>query len=532
MSFATQDGMSTISGEGAHRGITARYIGIGSSVTVTIDRFIITEGQSDNGGGIYANFANINVSNSVISDNTAEFSGGGIDLYSGTPEHIAVITNSVISNNKSGIKGGGISNSFGSLSIINSTISGNSAQDGGGLWGSASLSNVTITNNAASSLGGGIYAANGSFKNTIIAGNIGPTSSPDCLNYLTSQGYNLIGNATGCLIVGDTTGNITGVDAGLFTLFGLPAYHPLRADSPAIDAGNPAGCTDNLNVLLATDQRGSARSLDGDSDASFICDIGAYEFDPANPITITQKFLPFTALNYCPDLFDTFGNSASGWPIGEDDLVRYGYLNCEYQVFSKSDQYLYLFRAPGCTRQNYVVEMDARWEGAPGSSYGLIFGLSGDFSPYYLFDMNTDFQLFRLLRIDPGGFATIAPVTSSSAIYPGTATNHLKATRNGTAVTLEVNGTVLGTWYDGAVTGLTYAGLMSAPYVGSPTSDARFDNFRITGLPSTAAAVSVMSNTATPTSGSNIVPTHRRSPLADLAQWTENSSLQGKSVER
>jgi uncharacterized repeat protein (TIGR01451 family) len=248
--------------------------------------------------------------------------------------------------------------------------------------------------------------------------------------------------------------------------------------------------------------------------------------------SIAHVYLPITSRNYCPDLFDTFGNAASSWPIGEDDLVRYGYLNGEYQVFSKSDQYLYLFRAPGCTRQNYTVEMDARWEGAPGSSYGLIFGLNGDFREYYLFDMNTDFQLFRLLRIDPGGVATIVPVTSSSAIYPGTTINHIKATRNGTAITLEVNGTFLGNWYDAVVTGLTYAGLMSAPYIGSPTSDARFDNFRITGLPSTAAAISVMSNPATSVNGSNVTVTHRSSPLADLAQWAEDSSPQTKGEER
>ena len=43
--------------------------------------------------------------------------------------------------------------------------------------------------------------------------------------------------------------------------------------SPAIDAGNPAGCTDFDGVLLTGDQRGQQRPVPVDS----ACDMGAYE---------------------------------------------------------------------------------------------------------------------------------------------------------------------------------------------------------------------------------------------------------------
>jgi len=46
-------------------------------------------------------------------------------------------------------------------------------------------------------------------------------------------------------------------------------------DSPAIDAGNPAGCTDHQGNLLATDQRGAPRAGR--------CDIGAYEYTIPGP---------------------------------------------------------------------------------------------------------------------------------------------------------------------------------------------------------------------------------------------------------
>ena len=75
------------------------------------------------------------------------------------------------------------------------------------------------------------------------------------------------------------------------------------------------------------------------------------------------------------------------------------------------------------------------------------------------------------------------PVTGAPAINGGTASNHLKVTRYGTGITLEVNGTVLGTWYDGTIGGLTGAGLVTNPYNDTPVSDARFDNFSMSALP-------------------------------------------------
>jgi len=103
------------------------------------------------------------------------------------------------------------------------------------------------------------------------------------------------------------------------------------------------------------------------------------------------------ARDYCPAFFDDFSNPSSGWSVGEDDFVRVEYLGGEYRVLSKNGDYIYLFRAPACPRQNYTVEMDARWVGGTGDSYGLLFGITGNFSQYYMFDMNTDYRMFRLL---------------------------------------------------------------------------------------------------------------------------------------
>ena len=58
-----------------------------------------------------------------------------------------------------------------------------------------------------------------------------------------------------------------------------PPSNALREGSPAIDTGNPSGCTDDSSTL-STDQRGTGydRTVDGNSDGTAVCDIGAYEY--------------------------------------------------------------------------------------------------------------------------------------------------------------------------------------------------------------------------------------------------------------
>jgi uncharacterized repeat protein (TIGR01451 family) len=153
----------TIQGPGA-RSVTVvrdtsapefRIFHIGNSnYDVTIDGLTISNGKVNSGfglgGGLFnESTGNVQITNSTISGNTA-FSGGGI--FNLGP---MVIRDSTISGNTAqGGEGGGIDSEGGPFHLINSTLSGNSADtDGGGLLNcdssTAFLTNVTITNNRA-----------------------------------------------------------------------------------------------------------------------------------------------------------------------------------------------------------------------------------------------------------------------------------------------------------------------------------------------------------------------------------------------
>jgi CSLREA domain-containing protein len=265
---------------------------VASALTLTNSRVTNTTGSA----GVWVNSGSITLNDARIDNNT----GGGVHVGTGT----ATISSSTIANNTNDGSGGGIS-SNGTLTVVNSTISGNSAAfHGGGIFssGTASLYSVTIASNTADSDGsngdgGGVYVnaiATGELtaRNSIIAGNSDGSGVGlqhlDCSGELTSAGYNLIEDTTGCVITGDTTGQLTGVGANLGPLQnngGRTLTHALLAGSPAINGGAPIRqCVDQDSNPLTLDQRGYLRNA--------LCDIGAYEYDSVGPPTPTATRTP------------------------------------------------------------------------------------------------------------------------------------------------------------------------------------------------------------------------------------------------
>jgi uncharacterized repeat protein (TIGR01451 family) len=264
-----------------------------ASASVTIANSQITGNTTTSlgGGGIaILSASDFSLSNTEISANHADSGVGGGILFQTVPT--VTILNSSISNNQSS-EGGGLEGLTATLQITNSTISGNQATGNfGGIFINASisaiLSNVTISSNKANSdgvgggAGGGIDNGGGPppvLKNSIIFGNTDDGTAPDCEGTFSSGGFNFIGDLTGSNFPLGNTDDQIGPDPllqGLANNGGPTPTMALGTGSPAIDGGNPAGCTDGNGAPLTTDQRGQTRPIGAH------CDVGAFEAGSAD----------------------------------------------------------------------------------------------------------------------------------------------------------------------------------------------------------------------------------------------------------
>jgi parallel beta-helix repeat protein len=132
---------------------------IGSAAAPTLNSNRIISNSADDGGGIFNDGGTVTLTDSTLSGNTAYFSGGGIKNDNGG---MMTLTNSTINDNSATtVDGGGIDN-LGMAQLASSTVSGNSAgHDGGGIdnWtdSTVELTNSIISGNTAGNDGGGIF---------------------------------------------------------------------------------------------------------------------------------------------------------------------------------------------------------------------------------------------------------------------------------------------------------------------------------------------------------------------------------------
>ncbi len=306
-----------------------------NGTTLTIDNSEITNNIANSGGGIVLSHENdvVTITHSLISGNAADHVdafgrapsnnfGGGILNYNGT----LTIQDSTISHNSvSGTGGGGVSNgSDGGIdavtTISNTTIVNNTAEtgSGGGLYNGGqtlTIVNSTFSGNTASTAGGVYYTYhNPSISSTAtiaystIASNTASINGANLMvsgqnATLTTTASIVAGSSTGCYILNDGTlvdggYNIdSGSSCGFTHTTSLSQSNPLLeplmdnggdtatqaipTTSPAFDAipNGTAGC----GTTVTADQRGMARpQLDG-------CDIGAFEYDGVRYLLTVSK---------------------------------------------------------------------------------------------------------------------------------------------------------------------------------------------------------------------------------------------------
>ncbi len=309
----------------------------GVETTHLIDSAIVGN-FANNGGGIDNTGGSVTVLRSTIANNLAATFGGGIANTGGSVGDTIEVISSTVSGNSAidGGFGGGIANTgsaAGAVRVVDSTLSGNTAGAGGAIYnvnaagggaktGTVTIVDSTVYSNTASGSGisgggaiynagslaviastiysntagsgGGVYMFSGTaaLTDTILAGNTARGGSgPDCSGTLTSGGYNLLGDNSGC--AGPVNGQ-NGDQVGTPSAPIDPTLGPLRDNggptltlallpgSPAIDAIPSGACA------VATDQRGVKRPADGGTgkmaNGQPYCDVGAFELAATGPV--------------------------------------------------------------------------------------------------------------------------------------------------------------------------------------------------------------------------------------------------------
>jgi len=193
---------------------THRVFTVLANVTAELRRLTVSGGAQSYfvGGGILNRGTATLVRCTVSGNMTEEMGGGGIT--NGDPGHDGELTiiDSTISGNTAPVAGG-VSNWHGSMTVINTTVSGNT---GGGLgndfWGTATVTNSTVSGNIGG-WGGGVdnfgsltlvhttVSDNFTDFNVVVRGIANLSESPvtlvnsvvdgDCFGNINSNGYNI-----------------------------------------------------------------------------------------------------------------------------------------------------------------------------------------------------------------------------------------------------------------------------------------------------------------------------------------------------
>ena len=322
-----------------------RHLSVDAPATLTLSGMRFTRGNpgaSADGGAILVNQGTLNANDIVIEDSTANAGGciynnGSLDLtrvrLSGCRANFsaglfnaagrtATIRDSRIENHIATGPGGGISNpagatlvlmqvsvsgnqatigaglnSYGTVTLTNTTFSGNTAVNGGAMYlgglGTTTLTHATVTANTAQ-LNGGIAAefdAVVNLQGSLIAGNTRTVDqAPDAGGNFTSFGHNLIGDTFATVFRPNSpslVGNLLDVPARLAALAdngGSTLTHAPLHDSPIIDAAGPGSAVDGRGLQRPVDFTHIVNASGGNGS-----DIGAYELQIATPTAVVAE---------------------------------------------------------------------------------------------------------------------------------------------------------------------------------------------------------------------------------------------------
>jgi Fungalysin metallopeptidase (M36)/Bacterial Ig-like domain (group 3)/Fungalysin/Thermolysin Propeptide Motif len=244
-----------------------------------------TPGSNYNNGGAVTNSGSLTLSNCMLTSNSAAYGGAGV-LSSG----MLTLNDDTFTLNTAGVSGGALNVYTGGTAAVNNcTFFANTSQKyGGGILalGGVTMTNTTIAGNIANNNGGGVYNesnfSGGSYSmdNCIVAGNSSPTGpDTDCTSNsdpFSAVNYCLVGDTSGYSSSGGGN-NLTGspgLASSLANNGGPTQTLALLAGSAAIGAGDPGQTgTTSQNAVI----RPSAP------------DIGAYQLGAVTITTLTDN---------------------------------------------------------------------------------------------------------------------------------------------------------------------------------------------------------------------------------------------------
>ncbi len=205
--------------------------------------------------------ASLTITDSTIAGNAMLGAESGAGINNGGGSSTVSVRNSTISGNLAlggGADGGGISSFGGEVSLNHVTLAGNRADQGeaiSNLGGSVLVLRASVIDNTDAACQGEI--ASGGFNVDAGASCASAANPTDLLNAATGLDLNLANNG--------------GPPAGPIASSGIPQTHALADTSPAVDRVPAGQCFDVGTTPLTTDQRGVPRP------SGLGCDAGAYE---------------------------------------------------------------------------------------------------------------------------------------------------------------------------------------------------------------------------------------------------------------
>lgn len=254
------------------------------------------------GAGLDVGFnGHAELTDSTIVQNNASIEGGGVVAEAGMDVDALVLTRVLVEGNSATSGGGGLADLNSTVTIINSTFTGNSAPVGSAMqFGSTSssvLRNCTVSGNqSGNAIDGPFSGGKPTLVNTIVANN---TGGPNCGSFpgAVNDGGGNLDSGTSCGFGLSSLSNANAALGALADNGGSTQTMMPGAGSAAIDA---IDCTN----APGTDQRGMSRPQ------GTKCDIGAIESAPPLSLNVSD-YADFAFYGESPSYIVTLKNDSA-----------------------------------------------------------------------------------------------------------------------------------------------------------------------------------------------------------------------------